>query len=110
LQLINRGDANKLRVVSLFCGCGGLDLGFRGDFNFLGKHYPSQGYDIAWANDIDAKSCQTYKNYFKTDHIVCGDFTEIVKDPDKIPDCDVILGGFPCQDFSVAGKMRGFEA
>lgn len=108
--LSNSKKTNKLRVVSLFSGCGGLDLGFRGDFTFLGKYYSPLGYDLVWANDIDPKSCQTYRNFFKTDHIVCGDFTEIVKNPDQIPDCDIVLGGFPCQDFSVAGKRRGLEA
>jgi DNA (cytosine-5)-methyltransferase 1 len=107
-KLLNKKN-NKLRVVSLFSGCGGLDLGFRGDFEFLRKYYAPHKYEIVWANDIDFKSCQTYKNNFKTDHIVCGDFTEIIKNPNNIPDCDVILGGFPCQDFSVAGKRRGLE-
>lgn len=99
----------KFRVVSLFTGCGGLDLGFRGNFDFLGDHYPANNFEIVWANDIDEKSCQTYRNNFGTDHIVCGDFTEIAKNPNSVPDCDIILGGFPCQDFSVAGKRRGFE-
>jgi len=97
-------------VVSLFSGCGGLDLGFRGDFTYHGKYYEPHNYEIVWANDYEPKSCQTYRNFFKTDHIVCGDFTELVKKPDTIPDCDVILGGFPCQDFSVAGKRLGFSA
>lgn len=110
LRLLNNKNTNKLRVVSLFSGCGGLDLGFRGDFTFLNKYYEPHNYEILWANDFNDKACQTYKNYFKTDHIVCGDFTELVKNPESIPDCDVILGGFPCQDFSLAGKRLGFEA
>jgi DNA (cytosine-5)-methyltransferase 1 len=109
LRLLQRKASNKLRVVSLFSGCGGLDLGFRGDFEFLGKYYAPHNYEIVWANDIDAKSCQTYKNNFKTDHIICGDFTELIKNPNNIPDCDVIVGGFPCQDFSVAGKRGGLN-
>ncbi len=110
LRMLNNKTKNKLRVVSLFSGCGGLDLGFRGDFTYLGKYYEPHNYELLWANDYEPKSCQTYRNYFKTDHVVCGDFTELVKNPDSIPDCDVILGGFPCQDFSVAGKRLGFSA
>lgn len=110
LRLLNNKNDNKFKVVSLFTGCGGLDLGFRGDFDFLGRYYEPLNYEIVWANDYEPKSCQTYKNFFKTDHVVCGDFVELVKNPDSIPDCDVILGGFPCQDFSVAGKRLGLEA
>ncbi len=100
----------KLKVISLFSGCGGLDLGFRGDFKFLNNYYPPLDYEIVYANDFNEKACETYRLNFKTDHIVCGDFTEIVKNPDSIPDGDIILGGFPCQDFSVAGKRRGLDA
>ena len=43
----------KLKVASLFCGCGGTDVGLLGDFDFLGKHYESNGMEIVYANDID---------------------------------------------------------
>lgn len=109
IKLMNKAP-KKLRVVSLFAGCGGLDLGFRGDFNFLGKYYPDHNYEIVYANDLIDAAMQTYRINFKTNHAVTGDFTEIVKNPDQIPDCDIILGGFPCQDFSVAGKRNGLEA
>jgi DNA (cytosine-5)-methyltransferase 1 len=99
----------KLKVVSLFSGCGGMDLGFSGGFDFLGKWYEPHNYEIVYANDNYKNACETYKLNFKSDHIICGDFTEIIKNPDTIPDCDVILGGFPCQDFSVAGKRQGLS-
>lgn len=110
------GDKKKYTIVSLFAGCGGLDLGFMGNFNFLGKKYATQNFDIVWANDIDESSCISYRKYFKH-KIVCGDIRKILESkyvssldkalPQKI---DIVLGGFPCQDFSHAGKRLGFDS
>ena len=107
----------KYSVVSLFTGCGGLDLGFRGGFSFLNKFYQKNNFEIIWANDIDKASCETFSKYFRHD-IVCGDITEILsgKHPPSLFDkpipeyADVVLGGFPCQDFSNAGKRKGFNS
>ena len=104
-------------VISLFSGCGGLDLGFVGGFKFLGRKYEKNDFKVIWANDIDEPSCQTFANYFKH-RVVCGDITDIIGGryaaslfdaplPDKV---DVVLGGFPCQDFSHAGKRKGFNS
>lgn len=104
----------KYKVVSLFSGCGGLDLGFKGGFNSLGKNYSKRKFEIIWANDFDAKACMTFTKNFK-DPIVCGDILEILEGnyPDggyEMPkSADVVLGGFPCQDFSLAGKRLGLE-
>lgn len=108
-NFVNKSNDNKLRVISLFSGCGGLDLGFKGDFKYLDKYYPPHNYEIVYSSDIDEKSCETLKRNFPGTNVVCGDFTELVKTPNNIPDGDIILGGFPCQDFSVAGKRRGLE-
>ena len=82
----------KLKVVSLFSGCGGLDLGF-----------VREGFDIIWANDIIKDACETYKlNIGK--HIVHGDILEI--DLDKIPKADLVIGGPPCQGFSGIGQRK----
>ena len=54
----------KLRVASLFCGCGGTDVGLLGDFDFLGKHYNSNGMQIVYANDIDDNKCNNIKKNF----------------------------------------------
>src|SRR3989338_5517072 len=67
----------KFSIISLFTGCGGLDLGFNGDFTFLGKKYQKRNFEVIWANDVDEASCGTFKNYFKRD-IVCGDITKIL--------------------------------
>lgn len=95
----------SLKVVSLFSGCGGLDLGFLGDFKFLGKEYKRTLFDIIWANDIYPQACDTYRHNIGN-HIVQKDIAEI--DIHMIPkEADVVIGGFPCQDFSVAGKRQG---
>ena len=83
------------KLASLFCGCGGLDLGFA-----------KAGYKIVWANDYDHWSCKTYERNFGP-HIFEGDIADI--DFNKIPDVDIITGGFPCQDFSMVWKRKGLE-
>lgn len=85
---------NGLRVVSLFSGIGGLDLGFK-----------FAGYKLVWANDFDKYACETYKaNVSK--NVICGDIREEKK---LIPEHDVLIGGFPCQPFSSLGKLEGFN-
>lgn len=84
-----------MRIVSLFSGAGGLDLGL-----------VKAGHEIIWANDFDADSCETYKLNIG-DHIVCNDIAKIKLD--EIPDCDVVVGGFPCQGFSMANMLRAAD-
>lgn len=97
---------NPLKVISLFSGCGGKDLGMLGGFEIFGKYYGTNDYEIVYANDIVAHACKTYELNFKHS-IECADIHTV--DEKKLPDADVVIGGFPCQDFSVAGKRRGFE-
>ena len=86
----------KLKVLSLFAGAGGMDLGFK-----------NAGYDIVWANDIDADSVKTYQRNIG-DHIYHGDIEKIRNN--KIPsDIDIVIGGFPCQGFSIANKSRHID-
>lgn len=117
-QSAGQKEITKLfSVLSLFSGCGGLDLGFVGGFEFLKRKYSKKNFKVIWANDIDEPACQTFANYFKHD-VVCGDITQILSGeftsklfdqpmPERV---DIVLGGFPCQDFSHAGKRKGFNS
>ena len=130
----------KLNVLSLFSGCGGMDIGFEGNFECLRRSInpkihpdwvksgstrtvvlPETGFQTVFANDIrpDAKSAwvsyfsKHYKNaadIYHIDSIV--DLVKRAKNGEKVfPDnVDIVTGGFPCQDFSIAGKRLGFDS
>lgn len=91
-------------IVSLFSGCGGLDLGFKGGFTFLGKEYSRNPYKIIWANEINKAACNTYRKNVDA-NIIEGPIEEkFITLPAY---ADVVIGGFPCQDISINGKMAG---
>ena len=100
------GISPKYRVASLFAGCGGLDLGFQGGFEFLGKKYAHTGFGVCWANEINSAACKTYSRNLGAD-IICGDIKDVIKTLPK--EVDVVMGGFPCQDISINGKMLGIK-
>jgi DNA (cytosine-5)-methyltransferase 1 len=85
-----------MRVCSLFCGIGGIDLALI-----------NAGHNIVWANDIDKYACMTYRANFPDTLLVEGDIREV--DKTVIPDFDILAAGFPCQPFSVCGKQKGFD-
>jgi len=136
----------NIRVLSLFSGCGGMDLGFEGDFDILSKcynkqvhpnwniketsnscwlHLPKTRFETVFANDIRTDAKAVYVNYFllkkKKDIYNIGSIVDLVKEARReepnlfsktvFPsDIDIVTGGFPCQDFSVAGKRKGFSS
>ncbi|MDR2660094.1 MAG: DNA cytosine methyltransferase [Spirochaetaceae bacterium] len=96
----------SITVVSLFSGCGGMDLGFLGGFEFLGKKYKKTNFDIIWANEINTAACNTYRKNIGA-NIVEGDIRETIA---TLPEtADLVIGGFPCQDISINGKMAGIK-
>lgn len=99
-----RNKSKPITIISLFSGCGGMDLGFIGGFDFLGKSYSRTGMEIIWANELSPAACKTYRKNFG-DYIVEGDICEQIKH--LPPSADVVVGGFPCQDISINGKMLG---
>lgn len=102
----NNAPKKNFTVISLFSGCGGMDLGFKGGFEFLGKKYSRLPFEITWANDINEAACRTYQKNIGA-HIVAGD---IWKSMNEMPQsADVVIGGFPCQDISVNGKGAGVD-
>lgn len=138
---ITKGCENKTKnknVLSLFSGCGGMDLGFEGDFDVpsacinenihpdwikenIGQFVKLQptNFNIVFANDIMdiAKTAWNsyfkkfgYNNIFHLESIV--DLVKAYKKGEyKFPEnIDIVTGGFPCQDFSVAGKRKGFNS
>ncbi len=84
----------KFKFIDLFAGIGGIRLGFE-----------SVGGQCVFSSEIDEKACTTYEANFG-EH-PAGDITKI--DAKDIPDFDILLGGFPCQAFSIIGKKEGFE-
>lgn len=82
----------EFTAVSLFCGAGGLDMGF-----------DRAGFKTLWANDFDKDACKTHRAWSGAT-VVCGDVSGV--ELDTVPDCDIMLGGFPCQGFSLSGPRK----
>ena len=94
---------SKLKVASLFCGCGGSDLGLIGGFQYLQKDYAKLPFEIVYALDFDQWAVDTYNKNF-VHPAVCDDITYV--DFNQLPDVDVMIGGFPCQSFSTVNPTK----
>lgn len=128
---------NRIRVLSLFSGCGGMDLGIEGDFCVHKKsvgnkiiekcrknhksnwvRLPKTKFKIEFANDILREAKAAYVPFFKkrgaNHNFVSESIVDIVKSAEtgefKFPEIDMVVGGFPCQDFSLAGKRLGLNS
>lgn len=106
-QFKNSIGCEDMKLISMFSGCGGLDLGFRGNFEYRGESYSGFGFDFVGAYDFDEKAIETYRqNVHQTADVL--DLSSY--DPVDLPAADVLVGGFPCQDFSSCGPQRGLDS
>lgn len=97
MSMVSDIKADKIKAVDLFSGIGGIRQGFENVFK--------DNFEIVFSSEIDKNAQKTYKlNYDEMPH---GDITKIAEE--DIPSHDIILAGFPCQAFSIAGYRKGFE-
>ena len=85
-----------MKIVSLFSGCGGLDLGFE-----------KAGFNVIWANEYDKSIWETYEYNHKGTTLDRRSITDIPVE--EVPECDGIIGGPPCQSWSTGGSKRGLN-
>jgi len=113
IAVMNEHDSNKLpdsdswSVCSLFSGCGGLDLGFVGGFRYKDTEFEKLEFSINAAYEVNSLAIETYKLNIG-DHIFEQDLTAL--NPVDMQRHDVLIGGFPCQDFSSCGPKRGLSS
>lgn len=96
----------KHKVISLFAGCGGMDLGFEGGFSVFGQDYAENPFEIVHASDLNLSATVSYNHNFENP-AECLDINDL--DVATLPEADIVIGGFPCQPFSHAGKRGGFD-
>ncbi|MEM1370358.1 MAG: DNA (cytosine-5-)-methyltransferase, partial [Cyanobacteria bacterium P01_H01_bin.15] len=99
-------DNASYSLMSFFCGCGGMDLGFLGGFHYNSEYYRQLPFKVIKAVDNSKDAVETY-NLNLGQHAEIRDLTEL--NLEELPKADVLLGGFPCQDFSSSGSKTGFQ-
>lgn len=98
---------SKHTVVSFFAGCGGLDLGFMGGFKYKDERLSPLPFEIIAAYDFDHKCVETYNSNIGN-HAEVKDLSHSCAT--SMPQADLLIGGFPCQDFSSCGPQRGLNS
>ena len=94
----------RRKIVSLFSGCGGMDLGFVGGFQFGERYYDRLPFEVAWANDLNERACDAYALNLRHD-VHRGPIADVMKTLPRR--ADIVIGGFPCQDVSINGTKKG---
>ena len=98
---------NQRTFVSFFCGCGGMDLGFLGNFSFKDRYIDRTNFEIIAAYDNNEKCIATYKSNISQKAEIKDLSNYKAKD---VPKADVLIGGFPCQDFATCGPREGLQS
>jgi DNA (cytosine-5)-methyltransferase 1 len=107
VKRIDRASNKHWSVVSFFAGCGGLDLGFLGGFSYNGIWHKRLPFEVLMAYDNDRKAIDTYRLNID-DHASVEDLA--IAKPADIPRADILIGGFPCQDFATCGPRQGLDS
>jgi DNA (cytosine-5)-methyltransferase 1 len=89
------------RAIDLFAGIGGMRIGFQRAFK--------DRIRFVYSNDNNLACCKTYEANFGKGTIDSRDIDEVIKDINQVPDHEILLAGFPCQPFSIAGEQKGFD-
>lgn len=90
---------NKRTIAAFFSGVGGIELGFTNTGKFR----------VLYANEFDSNAIITYRENHPETHLDERDIHEVTKDMSVVPEANLVIGGFPCQAFSIAGYRKGFE-
>ncbi|EMF0511937.1 DNA cytosine methyltransferase, partial [Enterococcus hirae] len=90
---------DKRTIAAFFSGVGGIELGFTNTGKFR----------VLYANEFDSNAIITYRENHPETHLDERDIHEVTKDMSVVPEANLVIGGFPCQAFSIAGYRKGFE-
>lgn len=104
---VSKSSSSNYSLVSMFTGVGGLDMGFEGGFKYKEKKYATQPFDTLAAFEKDAKCVETIKSNLDIPIYQVELSEDLVP---KFPAADVLIGGFPCQDFSSCGPKKGLSS
>ncbi|MGK9326464.1 DNA cytosine methyltransferase [Aerococcus urinaeequi] len=96
---VSSSTQGKRTIDAFFSGVGGIELGFENTGKFR----------VVYANEFDKNATITYKENYPNVNLDNRDIHDVTKNLDDVPNADIVVGGFPCQAFSIAGYRKGFE-